>query len=80
MEIKCSYNKLVSPEDLVPNKNNPNRHTVEQIKQCADIIEYNGWRNPIVVSNRNGIMTKGHLRLEAAKLKSWKKVPVDFQD
>ena len=45
----------------------------------AHIIEHAGWRNPIVVSKRSGLVTKGHARLLAAMMLGVTEVPVDEQ-
>lgn len=78
--FKCAYDKLVDLNKLVPHPKNPNKHTEEQIKLLAKIIEFQGQRQPIIVSNRSGFITKGHGRLEALKLLDWKQVAVDYQD
>ncbi len=59
---------------------NRNRHPKEQIKALAEIIKYQGWRKPIIVSKRSsGYMTAGHGRLEVAELLKMKQVPVNYQ-
>lgn len=78
--IYCSYNALVSIENLKPNPRNPNKHPEKQIEMLAFIIQQNGWRAPITVSKQSGFIVKGHGRLEAAKSLGLKKVPVDYQD
>lgn len=44
------------------------------------LIEYQGFRQPIIVSNRSGLVVAGHGRLEAAKKLGLAEVPVAFQD
>ena len=44
------------------------------------IIRGNGWRNPITVSTRSGLIVKGHGRLLTAELEELKEVPVEFQN
>ena len=80
MEVHCKHTKLVPVSELKENPNNPNVHTTEQIERLAKVLKVQGWRNPIVVSNRSGCIVKGHGRLEAGKLAGFDKVPVDFQD
>jgi hypothetical protein len=46
----------------------PNRHSAHQIQLLASIIQEQGWRNPVTVSNRSGLIVRGHGRLEAALL------------
>lgn len=71
---------MVSVKELKPNPLNRNSHPKDQIERLAKILEYQGWRYPIKVSKRSGLITSGHGRLEAAKLLKLKEVPVSFQD
>jgi len=80
MEIKCLYDELVEIEKLTPNPKNNNRHSPEQIQRLAKIIEFQGFRSPIVVSVESGHIVHGHCRLEAAKTLGYKAVPVNFQN
>ena len=80
IKIECAHDKIVSLDKLKPHPANPNKHPEAQIALLAKIIKAQGWRNPIVVSNRSGFITKGHARLEAAKLIGTKVAPVDFQN
>jgi 16S rRNA G966 N2-methylase RsmD len=59
---------------------NRNKHSEEQIDRLAKILEYQGWRYPIKVSNRSGFITSGHGRLMAAQKIPLAEVPVNFQD
>jgi len=78
MEVHCKYDALVDPEELKPFPRNPNKHSKAQIEQAAKIIQYQGWRNPVVVSKLSGCITTGHGRmLVAQQLKC--KVPVVYQ-
>lgn len=72
--------KWVDVSELKQHPKNRNKHPAHQIERLAELIEYQGWRYPIKVSNRSGFITTGHGRLMAAKLKGWKKVPVSFQE
>ena len=78
--VYCAHDKIVDTDSLVGNPRNPNKHPKEQITALAKIIKCQGWRHPIVVSNRSGFVVKGHGRLLAAKEIGAKQVPVDFQD
>lgn len=64
---------------LKPHPKNTNKHPEEQISRLANIIKYQGWRQPIVVSKRSDFIVAGHGRLEAAKKLGLNKVPVSFQ-
>jgi hypothetical protein len=78
--VECAFDQMVTTEALIPNPRNPNKHPKKQVELLAKIIKAQGWRNPIVVSNRSGFIVKGHARLEAAKLLGCVECPVDFQD
>src|SRR3989475_12665634 len=80
MTIHCAFDQLVGVADLKPHPKNPNPHRAAQIAAIAAVIEGNGWRAPITVSNLSGFVTRGHGRLEAALLLGFDQVPVDFQD
>lgn len=80
MTVHCSHTALVNPNKLKPNPDNPNRHSAHQIQILAAIIEEQGWRAPITVSKRSGLIVRGHGRLEAALLMGCDVVPVDEQD
>lgn len=79
IKIHCQYTELLEPATLVPNPRNPNRHPKRQIELLAKIIQTQGWRQPVTVSNRSGFIVRGHGRLEAAFLLGCK-VPVERQD
>lgn len=78
--FECANDKIVAIEELKPNPKNNNKHPKDQIERLAKIIEKQGQRAPIVVSNLSGYIVKGHGRLEAIKLLGWKNAAVDFQD
>jgi DNA modification methylase len=79
IETHCAFDKSVDVVDLIPHPRNPNKHDDKQIALLAKIIRSQGWRNPIVVSERSGFIISGHGRLEAAKVLSVEQVPVDLQ-
>ena len=78
--VYCAHDKIVETDALVGNPRNPNTHPKEQIEALAKIIKRQGWRHPIVVSNRSGFVVKGHGRLLAASELGVSHVPVDYQD
>ena len=80
VDVKCSYDKMVSVKELKPHPKNPNRHPEKQVVILSELIKHHGWRSPITVSNLTGFVVRGHGRLEAAKSIGLAKVPVDFQD
>lgn len=80
MEIKCSYKKLIPPEQLVLHNQNTNKHPEKQIDLLAKLLKYQGFRVPIIVSNLSGMIVSGNGRREAAIKAGFAEVPVDFQD
>lgn len=80
MKIQSKDIKLVDTASIVENPKNANRHSIEQIKRLEKLIEYQGFRNPLIISNRTGFLIVGHGRLEAAKNLGIEKLPVIYQD
>ena len=56
------------------------RSPEEQLRRLGSIIRAAGWRNPITVSTRSGLIVRGHGRLMAAQLAGLNEVPVDYQN
>jgi DNA modification methylase len=79
-DIKSKNITMVDVDSIVPNPKNANRHSIEQIKRLEKLIKYQGFRNPLIVSNRTGFLVVGHGRLEAAKNIGMQEVPVIYQD
>ena len=80
MKHRCNFTRLEPIEKVIPNPRNPNTHPEGQIDILAKIMEFQGWRLPIVVSKRSGFIVRGHGRLLAAQRLGLKKVPIDEQD
>lgn len=80
IKIDCSYDELLKVESLKPHPKNNNIHSKDQIERLAKIIQYQGFRSPIVISKLSGHITKGHGRLMAAKKLEMRRVPVNYQD
>lgn len=80
MNFRCSYSETVDIHKIIENPKNNNKHPDKQIDLLAKIIDYQGQRSPIVVSNRSGFIVKGHGRLMAIKKLGWEKAAVDYQD
>ena len=78
--IKCTYDELLELHKIQPNPKNPNKHTDEQIDRLSKLIDYQGQRHPIIISNRSGFVVAGHGRLEAIKKLGWEKAAVNYQD
>lgn len=71
---------LVDINSLKYHPKNNNIHPLEQIKRLAKIIEFQGFRVPIIVSKLSGFIVSGHGRIEAGKLLGIKEVPVVYQN
>lgn len=80
MEIKSKDIRLVLIKELHENPKNRNQHTKEQIDRLCEIINYQGFRNPLIVSKRTGFIVAGHCRLKAARKLKIKELPVLYQD
>jgi ParB-like nuclease family protein len=72
--------KYIKTGDVKVNPKNRNQHAYDQIDRLIKIIEYQGFRNPIIISNRTGLLVAGHGRLMAAKKMKLKEIPAMFQD
>lgn len=77
--VYCAHDKIIAVHEMKPNPANPNKHPEEQIELLSKIITATGWRKPITVSTRSGLIVSGHGRLMAAKAAGLSHVPVDFQ-
>lgn len=80
MKIHSKTIEMVPIETIIPNPKNRNIHPPGQIERLAKIIEFSGFREPLIISNRSGFLIAGHGRLQAAKLIGMKEVPVIRQD
>ena len=78
--VNCAFDEMVALEKIIPNPRNLNQHPEGQINLLAKIIVHQGWRSPIVISNRSGFVVAGHGRYEAAKRLGLSTVPVDYKD
>jgi DNA modification methylase len=80
MEIESKKITLVDPNKVTLNPKNRNKHPEEQIDHLADVIRYQGFRNPIVISNLSGHVAAGEGRVLAARKLGMKHIPAIFQD
>jgi hypothetical protein len=78
--VHCSHDEIVPVARVVPNPRNPNTHPERQIDLLARIIQAQGWRAPVTISNRSGFIVRGHGRYLAALRLGLPAVPVDRQD
>lgn len=80
MNIRCEFKEMKPIAELKAHPKNRNKHPDEQIARLADIIKYQGWRHPVIVSTLSGFIVAGHGRMAAAKKLGLKEVPVDYQE
>jgi len=80
MEIKAKEIKIEPIEKIVPNPKNANIHSEEQLERLSKLVDFQGFRVPLIVSNRTGFLVAGHGRLEMAKRNNIKELPVIYQD
>lgn len=80
VEIKCEFTELVAIGDLKPHPKNANQHPDGQIEELAKLIQFHGWRVPVIVSRLTNRVVAGHGRWAAAKLLGMETVPVDYQE
>lgn len=71
--------RLRPTSELKRHPQNPNYHPKAQIDALCEVLIENGWRSPVVVSKRSGLVIKGHGRIEAAE-RLGVAVPVEEQD
>ncbi len=78
--VRCSYSQMVSVDEIREHPKNPNTHSDKQLRFIGEILQFQGWREPLVVSERSGCLVSGHGRLAAARADGEEEVPVDFQE
>lgn len=79
-EIKAEEIKLVPLEKIIENPKNANRHSIEQIERLVDLINFQGFRNPLIISKRTGLLVAGHGRKIAAEKIGFKNLPCVYQE
>ena len=77
--VKIPTPKLININELKPNTKNVKQHPKEQIQDLARLMDYVGFKDPIVIDEDYTIFA-GHGRLEAAKLKGMTEVPCVFME
>lgn len=80
IKIQANNIKIVAVKDLKPKKNNRNFHPDDQLQRLSELFKYQGFRNPLIVSNQSGEIVCGNGRYLAAIRAGLKEVPVIYQD
>ncbi len=78
--IEAKEIKLVPLSEIKLNPKNRNIHPPEQIDRLAEIIKYQGFRRPVTISKRSGLLSCGEGRYLAAKQIGMTHIPAMFQD
>lgn len=81
IEIHCAHREMMPIEEIGKrlNKDNRNNHPPEQIDELVEQYKYQGVRHPIILSKRDGKMTAGEGRYQAAVKLGMTAFPVDLQ-
>jgi hypothetical protein len=79
-EIKSKAIEFVKTKDLIPYSRNMHKHSPEQIDRLISLIEYQGFRDPLIVQKGTNIIAAGHGRYLAAIKMGLREVPVIFQE
>lgn len=78
--IQAKEISILKISDIKLNPKNRNKHPLDQIDRLVEVIRYQGFRRPVTVSNRTGLLTCGEGRFLAAKRLKMTHIPVMFQD
>lgn len=81
-EVKIQSDKLdfVNVGSLKYHPKNVHTHDKEQIDRLCKLIEYQGFRVPVIVKAGTSEVVAGNGRLEAARKLGMKKIPVMYQE
>ena len=80
VQVKADSIELVHVNELIPHPKNMHDHSPKQIDRLSKLIEYQGFRNPLIVQKGTNLIVAGHGRLEAAKKLGMQTVPVVYQE
>ncbi len=77
--VLCAHTHLIPIDKVLVNPSNVKVHPPDQLRLYCAVILGNGWRRALVVSDRSGLLVKGHGGLMAAKKMGCDVVPVEIQ-
>jgi len=80
IQIQSDSIELIDVNQLIPHEKNMHNHSPQQIERLCNLIEYQGFRNPLIIQKGTNVVVAGHGRLEAAKTLGMEKVPCLFQE
>ncbi len=80
MKIRSNEIELISIDSLIPHPKNCHTHSPDQISRLSKLIEYQGFRNPVIAQKGTNLIVAGHGRILAAKKLGMKEVPVSYQE
>jgi hypothetical protein len=78
--IRSERIELVPIEEIKLNPKNYNKHSEDQIERLAKLIDNGGYRVPVIISNRSGILISGEGRYLASKKLGLAHIPAIYQD
>lgn len=79
MEIRSEKIQIVPIDSIEYHPQNPHSHSDDQIDRLIKLIEYQGFRNPLIVDQETNYVVAGNGRLQALQKMGAKKVPVIYQ-
>jgi ParB-like chromosome segregation protein Spo0J len=80
IKIQSENIELVETSELVRHPKNMHQHSEDQIERLSKLIDYQGWRVPLIVEKGTNYIVAGNGRHMVAEKKGIKKVPVIYQE
>jgi len=80
MDIKANEIQMIPLDQITLNPKNRNKHPANQIDALAKIIKAQGFRRPLTISKRSGLLVCGEGRYLAAAKLGYQFVPVMYQE
>lgn len=78
--IQSKEISIVAIGELLPHPENMNKHSDDQINRLCKLIQYQGFRNPLIVQKGTNLVVAGNGRLMAAKKLGMTELPVTYQE
>lgn len=80
VEIRSKEVRIVPLSSVRLNPRNRNKHTKEQIDRLCKIIKYQGFREPITISNQSGLCAAGEGRVLAMQKLGAESIAAIYED
>lgn len=78
--IQSKEIKIVPLTAIKLNPKNRNKHPADQVDAIVKVLRYQGFRRPVTISNRSGLLVCGEGRYLAAKKLGMTAIPATYQD